>query len=165
MYLVDESGRRYKTGKREHLNVTQHKSVLNALSYRTQSFLHRNCKDAGTAEHLWSVDETGTINTSALALCNLRETEQQEISKINSIQVPDELLRVHGMAPPRKVEGSVCLIYENVNGFQNKMCGNEKVDKAKDVHDKLEVDIAAYCKHQLNMRHKQNQNGFSQLFK
>ena len=97
------------------------------------------------------VDKTGTIDTSALALCNLRKTEQQEIREINSIQVPDELLRVHGMAPPTKAEGSVCLIYENVNGFQNKMCGNEKVDKAKDLHNELKVNIAAYCKHWLNM--------------
>jgi hypothetical protein len=57
------------------------------------------------------------------------------------------------------------MVYENVNGFQNKMFGNEKVDKAKDLHDELEVDIAAYCEHRLNMRHKRNQNGFSQLFK
>ena len=147
IYLVDERGRRDKTRKRGYLNVTQHKSVLNALSYRTQSFLHINCKDAGMAEHLWSVDKTGTVDTSALALCNLRETEQQEIREINSIQVLDELLRVHGMAPPTKVEGSFCLIFENVNGFQNKMCGNVKVDKAKDFHKELEVDIAAYCKH------------------
>ena len=114
---MDERGRRYKTWKRGHLNVTQHKSVLNSLSYRTQSFLHRNYKDAGTAEHLCSVDKTGTIDTLALASCN-KETEQQEIREINSIQAPDELLRVHGMAPPTKVEGSVRLLYENVNGFQ-----------------------------------------------
>ena len=115
-------------------------TVLSALSYR-----------AGTAEHLWSVDETGTIDTSALASCNLRETEQQEIREINFVQVLDEQLRVHGMAPRTKVEGSVRLIYENLNGFQNKMCGNVKVDKAKDLHNELEIDIAAYCEHWLNM--------------
>ena len=147
------------------MNVTQHKSVLNALAYRSQTFRNRNCLDAGQAEHLWSVDKTGTIDTSALALCNLRDTEQQEIREINSIQVPDEILRVHGMAPPTKAEGSIRMVYENVNGFQNKMFGNEKVDKAKDLHDELEVDIAAYCEHRLNMRHKRNQNRFSQLFK
>jgi hypothetical protein len=27
------------------------------------------------------------------------------------------------------------------------------------------VDIAAYCEHQLNMRHKKNENGFNELFK
>ena len=45
------------------------------------------------------------------------------------------------------------------------MSGNEKVECAKEIHDKLEMDIAVCCKHQLNMRHKKNCNGFNQLFK
>jgi hypothetical protein len=39
------------------------------------------------------------------------------------------------------------------------------VKKAKEVHDKWEVDIVAYNKHRLNMRDSQNVNGFKQLFK
>ncbi len=35
----------------------------------------------------------------------------------------------------------------------------------KDLHNELKVDIASYCENRLNMQHKQNQNGFSQLFK
>jgi hypothetical protein len=34
-----------------------------------------------------------------------------------------------------------------------------------ELHDELEVDMAAYCKHKLNMKHKKNVNGFNQLFK
>jgi hypothetical protein len=34
----------------------------------------------------------------------------------------------------------------------------------REIHDKLEVDIAAYSKHQLNMKNKNNCNGFNQLF-
>jgi hypothetical protein len=63
------------------------------------------------------------------------------------------------------VEGTVCLIYENVNGYCNRMSNNEKVERSKELHDKLEVDIAAYCKHKLNMKHKKNGNSFNQLFK
>jgi hypothetical protein len=33
------------------------------------------------------------------------------------------------------------------------------------MHNKLEAGIAAYCEHQLNMRHKKNCNRFNQLFK
>ncbi len=36
--------------------------------------------------------------------------------------------------------------------------------KARYLHDELEVDIAAYCQHRLNMYHKKNHNGFNQLF-
>jgi hypothetical protein len=39
------------------------------------------------------------------------------------------------------------------------------VDRAREIHDDLEVDIAAYCEHKLNMKHKKNCNGFNQLFK
>ncbi len=39
------------------------------------------------------------------------------------------------------------------------------MEKAKKVHDKLEIDIAAYNKHRLNMQDRWNVNGFNQLFK
>ncbi len=39
------------------------------------------------------------------------------------------------------------------------------MEKAKEVHDELEVDIAAYNKHRLNMQDQRNVNGFNQLFK
>ncbi len=81
-----------------------------------------------------------------------------------NIPVPDEVLQVHGYAPPTKSEGTVHLIYENVNGISNKMCNNEKLERMREIHDKLEVDIAAYSKHQLNMKDKKNCNGFNQLF-
>jgi hypothetical protein len=57
------------------------------------------------------------------------------------------------------------LIYENANGFSNRLSNNEKVEKAKEIHDELNVDIAAYCEHRLNMRNRHNVNSFNQLFK
>jgi hypothetical protein len=35
----------------------------------------------------------------------------------------------------------------------------------KELHEELEVDMAACCEHKLNMKHKKNVNGFNQLFK
>jgi hypothetical protein len=75
------------------------------------------------------------------------------------------VLQVHGYAPPTKVEGTVRLIYKNVIRLSNKMCNNKKLERMREIHDKLEVDIAAYREHQLNMRNKKNCNGFNQLFK
>ncbi len=79
--------------------------------------------------------------------------------------VPEEVLQIHGVAPASKPEGVIRLIYENANGISNKLCNNQKVKKAKEVHDKLEVDIAAYNEHRLNMQDQRNINGFNQLFK
>ncbi len=75
------------------------------------------------------------------------EVQQQEISEINMIEVPEEVLQVQGHAPPTKAEGMVRLIYENVNGFSNQLSGNKKVKKAKEIHNELEADIPAYCEH------------------
>jgi hypothetical protein len=44
------------------------------------------------------------------------------------------------------------------------MSNNHKVEMAKEIIDKLEVDLVAYNEHKLNMRHRQNSNGFNQLF-
>ncbi len=71
------------------------------------------------------------------------------------------MLKVHGVAPTSKGEGIIRLIYENANGFSNRLSNNEKVEKAKEIHEELNVDIAAYCKHQLNMRNRHNVNGFN----
>ena len=89
----------------------------------------------------------------------------KKLGKFYGIQVPEEILQVHGYAPPKKAEGTVRLIYENVNGFCNRLSGNEKLNRVREIHDDLEVDIAAYCEHKLNMKHKKNGNGFNQLFK
>ncbi len=75
------------------------------------------------------------------------------------------MIQVHGTPPSSKGEGIVRLVNENVNGLSNKLSDNEKVKKAKEIHDELEVDIAVYNKHRLNMRHRGNVNGFNQIFR
>ncbi len=79
--------------------------------------------------------------------------------------VLEEVLLIHGAAPATKPEGVIRLTYENANGISNKLCNNEKVEKAKELHDDLEVDIVAYNEHRLNMQDRRNVNGFNQLFK
>ncbi len=104
-------------------------------------------------------------------LCNNNENneqialaKQQEKNRVLNFGVPEEVLRIHGAAPASKPEGVIWLIYENANGISNKMSNNEKVEKAKEIMNDLEVDIVAYNEHRLNMRDRQNVNGFGQLF-
>jgi hypothetical protein len=59
----------------------------------------------------------------------------------------------------------VCLIYENVNRLNTRPCNNKKVEKMKEMHDELKINITAYCEHKINFKHKRNVNGFNQLFK
>jgi hypothetical protein len=70
-------------------------------------------------QHSWILNETGMLETSWISLSSEIRTKQQEISEFNSIQVPKEILQVHGYAPPKKAEGTVRLIYKNVNGICN----------------------------------------------
>ena len=90
--------------------------------------------------------------------------ELQEKVRVDKLGISKEVLKVHGVTPATKGEGIIRLIYENANGFSNRLSDNEKIDKAKEIHDELKVDIAAYCEHRLNMRSK-HINGFNQLFK
>jgi hypothetical protein len=163
--LIDVDGNRTKVRTRGWMNITQHDTVLQALTHRAQRFHQRLCVIPEVPQHSWTLDETRTLDTSRLLLGSENETEQQEIRQIYGVQVPEEILQVHGYAPPKKAEWTVQLIYENVNGFCNQLSGNEKVDKAREIHDDLEVNIAAYCEHKLDMKHKKNGNGFNQLFK
>jgi hypothetical protein len=84
---------------------------------------------------------------------------------VMELGISEEVLQVHGVAPPSKGKGVVRLIYENMNGLSNKLSNNDKVDKAKEIHDDLEVDIVAYNKHRLNMHDRRNVNRLNQLFK
>ncbi len=147
------------------MNLTRHSKVLQALNHHAQRFHRRLDVMPEDPQHSWAINETGTLETSRLFKTSDIEIEQQEISEINHIQIPDEMLQVHGYAPPKKAEGTVRLIYENVNRFCNRLCGNEKVERVKEIHDELEVDITAYCEHKLNMKHKKNVNCFNRLFK
>ena len=91
--------------------------------------------------------------------------ELQEKVRVKELGISEEVLKVHGVAPATKGEGIIRLIYENANGFSNRLSDNKKIEKAKEIHDELNVDIAAYCEHWLNTRNKHNINGFNQLFK
>jgi hypothetical protein len=152
---------------RGRLNTTSHQLILNSLSHRGLA-LPGQSTPTTDGHHAWTLDETGTIRMDNI-LCignNLcfNEVERNEVTKINKLDVPDKILTLHGSLLPTKPDGIIRLIYENVNRLNNKLADNEKVERAKKIHDKLEVDIVTYIEHQLNMRHPRNINGFNQLF-
>jgi hypothetical protein len=149
------------------MKTSNHALVLQALSHRSRFFHHANCTDRQEGgPHTWGIDETSTIDTLSLSkTSDDSEIQQQECREINMLDLHDDVLKVHGFAPPRKAEGVVRLVYDNVNGFNTRLCSNEKVEKLQEIHNNLQVDIAAYCEHQINMCHNKNVNGFNQLFK
>ena len=41
----------------------------------------------------------------------------------------EDILMVHGDAPRKKPDGVCRLIYKNINGLPNQMCGNNKLHR------------------------------------
>jgi hypothetical protein len=126
------------------------KSILESLSNRASRF--RNVgQSKGVDNHLvsWALDKTGTMDVTIFDKSKenveeLERTERMERIRVSEAGIPDDVLRVHGTAPKSKGEGITRLIYENVNGLNNRLCDNEDLEKAKEIHDSLEVDIVAY---------------------
>ncbi len=86
------------------MQTTSHKTVLRALSHHG---INGNVTARDVPTHTWSIDETGTLDTSGLASSSDLDLLELEIREFHSITVPEEVLQVHGYAPPKKVEGTV----------------------------------------------------------
>ena len=108
-------------------------------------------------EGLTDLDVDSWTNSSSAGLAMVFETE-------DLAGVADELLEVHGVAPGKKSKGVTRLIYWNVDGINNRIGENEKLEKAKGLIDELEVNIAALNEHKMRLGHKLNRNGLSQMF-
>ncbi len=159
--LIDVDGNECLVRRQGRMTTTSHKAVLDALLH--WAVLRRKTTEEPT--HLWLIDEMGMLDTSGFGSCNENDVIEKEIRELNTIVIPDEVLQVHGYAPPKKAEGIIQLVYENMNSLNNWMSNNKKVERLKESHDELEVDVAAYYEHKLNMKHKKNVNGFNELFK
>ena len=79
------------------------------------------------------------------------------------MEIEDEILEVHEVAPGRKAEGVTSVIYENSDGLNNLIGGNRKLEKAKEIIDDLEADVVMINEHRMNCSYKDNRNGLSQI--
>ena len=173
--LVDQWGRTNYVRQHGRMNITQHKKVLSALEERALRYRKKGqLYDYDDRLYYDALDETGTVSTAdrtdpdSKTWVNedprsIEITEQLEMMEAKGIA--HEVLQVHGVAPGRKPEGCTRMILENPNGINTRMAGNEKLNKAKEIIDELEADIVAHSEHRVNCRHKDNKNGFGQMFR
>ena len=176
--MIDAYGNAKYVKQRGALNVTKHHTVLTALEKRAVRFQnsksYEDVRDQELIDSLLKEDETVATADESLSdsdgeceSLNSETTTQLEIGlkeKDEIRGVDDYLLQVHGQAPGRKGEGVTRVLYENRNGLNNRLSGNEKLEKARQIYDDLEADVIAGNEHRLNLRHKENKNGFSQMF-
>jgi hypothetical protein len=99
--FVDVDGNRRRVVSRGWMNSAKHETVLQVLTQRAQRFCSRLGRPGPKgSSHAWAIDETSTLETSGLGMCE-SEAEQLENSEVNKITVPEEVLQVHGFAPPK----------------------------------------------------------------
>ena len=151
------------------MSITRHNSVLSALEKRAIRYRNKGQQPDYDAQlYCDALDETGTVSTAILTDTDedsisseegdyIRTAEQLERTEIR--EVDHELLKIHGVAPGRKVEGVTRMGYENPDGFNTIISNNEKLGKAKEIIDELELDVMAYAEHRINNRHKHNKMG------
>ena len=95
---------------------------------------------------------------------NMASSTSDDENKRVMEAMEEGLLQVHGTAPNTKQQGIFRILGENCNGFNNRIGGNNKIAKAMDIKEDLDIDCLLYCEHGLNFRHKDNKNDLKQMF-
>jgi hypothetical protein len=78
--------------------------------------------------------------------------------------VEEGLLQIQGIAPNSKQDGIFRILCKNPNRFNNRISGNQKIAKALDIKEDLDINCLLYCKHRLNLQYKENVNNFKLMF-
>lgn len=159
------------------MNIMRHKNVISALEMRATRYLNKGQRiDHDDLLYSQAINEMGTVSTAGLtdSDTDLESVGSYELWRTINIQeqlevmrfrgVANEVLQVHGVAPGKKPEGVSRMAMEKPNGINTTMKDNEKVEKAKEIFNELEVDIVAISEHRINCRHKANKNGLGKLF-
>ena len=126
------------------MSRTKHSKVMSALEKRALRFRNKGQRQVDQDEALFNeaIDETGTVTTAGLTDSDDSDDESATGITITAaiataleneeIQgISNDLLNVHGIAPGAKPEGTTRLIYDNPDGFNTRISGNEKLEKQK----------------------------------
>ena len=121
------------------MSRTTHSKVMSALEKRVLRFCNKGQRQVDQDEVLFNkaIDETGTVLTVGLTDSDNSDNESATGITITAaiataleneeIQgISNDLLKVHGITPGAKPEGVTRLIYENPDGFNTRISGNEK---------------------------------------
>ena len=103
--------------------------------------------------------KTGTVDININQLVDIQQHKKLDMSRVS-----DNVLKVHGVMPGTKKEGITRLQYENFNSLSKRICGNNKLNKMKDLIHEWGADIVGIVEHRQKLHHKSNTNGWNQLF-
>ena len=143
--------------------MTSHTTILEQLRIRADRFRKQGrLQDEDLEEiitEIKTIDKTMDKETDGKAALASNDEHRQVMEAVE-----DELLQVHGTSPNTKQHGIFRIMGENCNGFNNRIGGNNKIAKALDIKEDLDINCLMYCKHRLNFQHKDNKNNLKQMF-
>ena len=149
------------------MNRTKHQLVISALEKRVLRYHNGNLVQQNQDEILYNgvVDEIGTVSTASLADSDSESVVTwAEFFKLGDKGCVIICWRFMGWCQHISRKGATRLIYGNGNRFNSRISNNVKFNKAEQVMDDLDPGIGANNEHNLNLKHKENKNGFSQMF-
>ncbi len=143
--------------------MTSHTCILEHLRIRADRFRKQGrLEDKDLEEIITEIkasEETKDDEADGKAAIASKDEHQQVMEAVE-----DGLIQVHGLAPNTKQHGIFCIMGGNCNGFNNQIEGNDKIAKALDIKEDLNINCLMYCEHRLNFRHKDNKNDLKQMF-
>ena len=117
------------------MNIARHQSVLSCLEKRALRYQkdHLTLEQMDKVLYQEALDESGTISIASLTESDtdsvtLRENAV-EWEEEGTVDIAEELLRVHGIALGKKLDGVTRIVYKNANSFNTRISGNEKMEK------------------------------------
>jgi hypothetical protein len=143
-------------------NRTKHSTIMEQLLIRAERFRKQGRLQEDNLEQIIrEMKEEGHHKDSEETN---KESAADNEHKIVMEAVEEGLLQVHGIAPNTKQPGIFRIMGENGNGFSNAIGGNNKIAKALDIKDDLNIGCLLYCEHRINFWHKDYKNDFKQMF-
>ena len=118
------------------MGLIKHVNILAALEMRALRYHNKGHAKADQDKILYdeAMDKTGTIDTAELSdfyVDALGEQYQKNLTATRLemeeiMEISDEILEVHGVAPGRKEEGVTRVIYENIDGLNKRSHGRNR---------------------------------------
>jgi hypothetical protein len=149
-----------KNGK---FKTTSHTSIMEQLRIRADQFRKQGrLQDKDLEEIIVDIKGADDLKADKAVGATTGAGNDKHLRVLEAVE--DGLLQTHGIAPNTKQQGIFCIMGENCNGFSNQTGGNNKIAKALDIKENLDIDCLMYCKHRINFRHKDNKNNLKQMF-
>jgi hypothetical protein len=149
-----------KNGK---FKTTSHTSIMEQLRIRADRFRKQGrLQDKDLEEIIADIKGADDLKADKAVGAATGAGNNEHLRVLEAVE--DGLLQTHGIPPNTKQQEIFRIMGESCNGFSNQIGGNNKIAKALDIKEDLDINCLMYYKHRINFRHKDNKNNLKQMF-